>query len=213
MEEGMVKFSTSSNNKLSVLKPTDPKLRKISRSVVRKEIRTKDFQDTIEELLDFVYASNNKGKNRDRKIPSTVGLSANQVGILKQISIVDLAIGKKRYSDIHVLINPQITKHSKVITEKSEGCVNLPEIWGVVPRFKWITVKALDRSGNEITIRAQGWAARLLQHEIDHLHGKLFIDKLPDPAKAHFVKHDGMIEYKKNWKTWDKFIDVTDLIK
>lgn len=140
----------------------------------------------------------------------TVGLSANQIGIDKRISVVDLAIGRKRYSDIHVLINPEIIWRSKSILERYEGCVNLPEIWGEVKRSKRVKVNAYDRSGNKLTIDTNGWSAILLQHEIDHLYGKLFIDHLPDPTKAHYVESDQMKDYRKNYKHWHVFTDVSN---
>lgn len=163
-------------------------------------------------MLDIVYGRNNKGKNRDRNKPMTVGLSANQVGILKQISIVDLAIGQKKWNDIHVLISPRIVQHSKAHFSHREGCVNLPHIWGVVPRYTSVTVEALDRSGNELTIKARGWASVLLQHEIDHLNGHLFIDHLPDPTKAHYVDEKNMALYRKEYKNWKQLKDVSGLV-
>lgn len=193
-----------------------PKLHKECEEVTKKELRTKEFQKILDEMLDIVYGRNNKGANHDKSRPMTVGLSANQIGIMKRISIVDLAIGHKGYSDIHILINPKITWHSKSLSKHDEGCVNLPEIWGSVPRYKEVEVEALDRSGNEITIRAKGWTSVLLQHEIDHLNGYLFIDRLEDPSKAHYVKKDNMVEYRKFRRKkmeWPEYIDVRDLTR
>jgi peptide deformylase len=136
---------------LQVLKPDDPRLRAVSGEVTKKELKDKTFQAVIEMLLDFVYGNNNK---RERNKPRTVGLSANQVGFLKRISVVDLAISKKQFSDIHVLINPEIIWRSKSLQEKEEGCVNLPNIFGAVKRSKTVKVRALDRSGNELIIKA-----------------------------------------------------------
>ena len=198
---------------LKVLKPTDPKLRKPCKEITRRELRTKKIQNIIESMLDIVYGRSNKGEKRNRDKPMTVGLSANQVGILKRISIVDLAISSKGFNDINVLINPKIIWHSKAKSEFREGCVNLPHIWGMVPRYKSVTVQALDRSGNELTIKAKGWTAVLLQHEIDHLNGNLFIDHLPDPKKAHYVDEDNMQLYREKHKEWDKFEDVSKLLR
>ncbi len=141
---------------LRVVKPTDTILRTKCSPVSKKELRTKNMQNLIDELLNFVYGSSNKGKERITKKPMTVGLSVNQVGIPKRIAIVDLAIGKKTYNDLYVLINPEILWHSKTLIEKSEGCVNLPNVWGYVKRYKKIKIKALDRSGNELILMLQG---------------------------------------------------------
>jgi peptide deformylase len=199
---------------LTPLPPNDPLLRQPSLDVSLRELRTVVFQQTVTSMLEYVYGANNKGVGRDNTRPSTVGLSANQIGIHKRISIVDLAIGQKKFHDIHVLINPRIIWHSTATDVQSEGCVNLPTIWGLVPRWREVEVSALDRSGNKLTIRAKGWAARLLQHEIDHLDGHLFIDHLPDPSKAHKVGAGQMVDYNKkvNRLTWPHYINVEHLI-
>jgi peptide deformylase len=199
--------------KLTPLKPTDKQLRTHCKEVERKELRSKQLQRQIDELLAFVYGNNKKDNPESRRRPITVGLSANQVGIMKRISIVDLAIGQKDFNDIHVLINPVITKRGKATVQKSEGCVNLPGIWGPVIRAKTVTVKALDRSGNQLVLKLSGWPAILLQHEIDHLDGKLFIDHLEDPSRAHAVADDQIREYnKKTVATWPHTIDVRHLL-
>ena len=197
---------------LVVLKPHDPLLRTICQPILKKDLRKTSVQLEIEAMIDYVYGNNNKGKSRDRASTMTVGLSANQVGINKRISIVDLAIGRKGYSDLYVLINPEIIWASQTTVENCEGCVNLPTIWGYVKRSKKVKVKALDRSGNELILTLNGWSAILLQHEIDHLNGKLFINHLDDPKKAHHVEKNDYRKYKTQKKLWKKYIDVTDLI-
>lgn len=198
---------------LLVLEPNHSILRSPCKIISKNELRKNSVQNEIEALIDFVYGNNNKGKTKSRRNATTVGLSANQVGIAKRISVVDLAIGRKGYSDIHVLINPEIIWASKSVIERCEGCVNLPTIWGYVQRSKRIKVKAFDRSGNEILLTVSGWPAILLQHEIDHLNGKLFIEKLPDPKKALFVEDNDYHEFKQKKSKWNKFIDVSDFIK
>jgi peptide deformylase len=165
----------------------------------------------VSELFGFIGRSN-KGEGHDLNRPMTVGLSANQVGIMKKISIVDLAVGKKDFNDLHVLINPKIIWHSKTKFKHFEGCVNLPEIWGEISRFSEVHVEALDRSGNIIILKLKDWPAVVLQHEIDHLNGKLFIDHLSNPKKAHFVKRDETAKWRKNRKEWSEFIDVQNLL-
>jgi peptide deformylase len=199
---------------LTPLLPKDPQLRIASEPVSPRQLRTKAEQAEIDQMLGYVYGTNNKGEGRDHTRPMTVGLSAPQIGIPKRISIVDLAIGNKGFSDIHVLVNPEIIWHSGARETKSEGCVNLPEIWGPISRWREVEVRALDRAGNRITVRAKGWAARLLQHEIDHLDGWLFIDHLTDPTKAHKVTGEQLKAYNKpeNRLNWPHHIDVADLV-
>jgi peptide deformylase len=195
------------------LLPNDIILRNVCRPIGLKELHTKKIQNIVENLLDFVYQTSNKGTARDKNRPSTVGLSANQLGYNLSIAIVDLGIGHKSYNDLHVLVNPEITWSSKTIIERDEGCVNLEHIRGFVKRSKRIKVSAFDRSGNKITLDVHGWPAILLQHEINHLNGKLFIDKLPNPKKAHHVLSGELRNYKKLKQSWTKYIDVSNLVK
>lgn len=199
----------------SPLAENDPRLRHNCAELTRADLRTREQQVEIDALLDYVYGKSNKqtaGKAADRTQPTTVGLSANQVGVMKQISIVDLSIGRKGYNDMHVLINPKIVWRSKAMLEKAEGCVNFKKIWGKTQRSRTVEVVAMDRSGNDISLKVTGWPAVLLQHEVDHLHGRLFIDRLADPAQADLVKPDEYQAYRKHKADWPRKIDVSDRV-
>ncbi|MCC3144772.1 peptide deformylase [Halanaerobium sp. Z-7514] len=101
-----------------------------------------------------------------------VGLAAPQVGILKRIAVVDIGEGNQI-----VLINPEIIEEDgKMIME--EGCLSIPGRTGEVIRSKEIKVRSLNRDGEEIEFKAEGFEARAIQHEMDHLDGVLFIDKM-----------------------------------
>ena len=200
-------------NKLFRLDPTDEKLRTVCRDVSPKELRLAKTQQTIDMLLDFVYARNNKGKHHNKNKPTIIGLSANQVGVMNRICIVGLAVRKNKYSDVHVMINPHILWKSKTKILRKEGCVNLPNVWGYVERGQRVDVSYLDRWGDSYTMRAVGWAATLIQHEVDHLDGNLFVDRLADPTKALLVKDSDLVAYKKDPKNWKKFVDVSGLCR
>jgi peptide deformylase len=198
---------------LTPLDKNDPRLRQVCAKLTRSQLHTKQQQLEIDALLDFVYGRVNKtanGARRDPTRPTTVGLAGNQVGIMKQICVLDLSIGRQGYNDMQVLINPRITWCSKPIVVKPEGCVNFSNIWGLTHRARTVKVEAWDRSGNEVVYKLTGWPAALAQHEVDHLYGRLFIDRLPDPAKAHNVPKDRYAEYKKvRPANWADFIDVS----
>jgi peptide deformylase len=100
-----------------------------------------------------------------------IGLAATQVGRTERICVVD--VDKARYA----LVNPEIVASDGEQTGE-EGCLSIPEIYGDVTRAQHAVVRALDRDGNAIEIDATDLLARCLQHEIDHLHGRLFIDYL-----------------------------------
>lgn len=98
-----------------------------------------------------------------------IGLAATQVGRLERICVID--IDKVQYA----LVNPEIVESDGEQTGE-EGCLSIPEIFGDVTRAKHVVVRALDRNGKPIEVDANDLLARCLQHEIDHLHGRLFID-------------------------------------
>jgi peptide deformylase len=102
-----------------------------------------------------------------------VGLAAPQVGVLKQLIVVDVGSGPLR------LVNPRITSKVKERSCMEEGCLSFPGINVKVRRSQHITVEALDCSGAPVKIQARSMMARALQHEIDHLQGRLIIDYLP----------------------------------
>lgn len=120
-----------------------------------------------------------------------VGLAAPQVGILRRIAVVDVSPDQ---DDLLELVNPEI-----IAMEGSqcgrEGCLSVPGRQGVVTRPMKVTVRAQDRKGNEFEIEAEGFAARALCHEIDHLDGIVYVDKMdreltPEEIKGHIPEDD-----------------------
>jgi peptide deformylase len=105
-----------------------------------------------------------------------IGLAATQVGVAKQVLVADIA-PRRPESELIVLINPEIVAaEGEVIFE--EGCLSVPDYQAEVKRHEKVTVRGLNLKGEEVEIEADGLLAVVLQHEIDHLHGKLFIDRL-----------------------------------
>ena len=113
----------------------------------------------IDDMFDTMYAARG------------IGLAATQVGRTERICVVD--VDKVKYA----LVNPEIVASDGEQTGE-EGCLSIPEIYGDVTRAQHVVVRALDRDGNSFEIDATDLLARCLQHEIDHLHGRLFIDYL-----------------------------------
>lgn len=103
-----------------------------------------------------------------------VGLAAVQVGILKQILVIDTY---EEGSPVYVLINPEIIK-TKGLREVEEGCLSFPNKFAKVKRPEEVIVRALDENGKKIEIKAKGLLAQAICHEVDHLNGEVFIDKI-----------------------------------
>ncbi|TAL23881.1 MAG: peptide deformylase [Nitrospirae bacterium] len=127
----------------------------------------------IDDMIETMYAA--KG----------VGLAANQVGISKRLCVIDVSTADERIPLI-VLINPKLVEKRGSVDEE-EGCLSIPEYRTKVKRAEEVVVRALDRKGNMIEIEGKDLLARALQHEIDHLDGLLFIDRI-SPIKREFFK-------------------------
>jgi peptide deformylase len=132
------------------------------------------LQKLIDDMVDTMYAA------------PGVGLAANQVGVARRVAVIDLSVGKRR-GELHVLINPEIVETIGEITEE-EGCLSVPDLVETVRRPEGVTARYLDRSGEERRIFGQGLMARALSHEIDHLDGRLFVDRLRGLKRDRIVK-------------------------
>ena len=117
----------------------------------------------VDDLFETMYAA--KG----------VGLAANQVGLARRVAVVD--VGAETPAPL-VLINPQIVYQSPETDVAEEGCLSIPELFGDIERPMNVIVEALDRDGRSVRLEADGYQARAVQHEIDHLDGVLFLDHL-----------------------------------
>lgn len=129
-----------------------------------------------------------------------VGLAAPQIGVLRRVIIVDIS-GAEPDVEPLALINPVIDIGQGMATAE-EGCLSIPDVYGDVPRYTNVEITALDLSGEPFKLKAEGFMARVLQHEIDHLDGKLFIDYLP-PLKRTLLRGP-LKRLKREGEEWDK---------
>ena len=123
-----------------------------------------EITDEIQRLIDDMFQTMHHARG--------IGLAAPQVGRTERIAVVDVD------DQPLVLINPQVVEPSSGKAKGEEGCLSIPDIYADVERPKSVTVRALDRHGKEFEVEATDLLARCLQHEIDHLDGKLFLDYL-----------------------------------
>ena len=122
-----------------------------------------------------------------------VALAAVQVDKLDRVVIVRNDFDNKDDRTFVALINPEVVKLEGDITYDHEGCLSVPDIYGLVPRHNKVRIKALDEKGNEVRIKAQGFLARVLQHEIDHTKGIVFIDHIKDKDVFFKLTKDGKL--------------------
>lgn len=155
-----------------IIGPDNPILRKKARP-----LDTDPNNPAVQQLIEDMIAT-----MRDA---SGVGLAAPQVAVSQRIAVIEygeLPEGAPPDAEppepkLYVVINPEIAARSDDMVEGVEGCLSMPGYGGSVLRHQAITVKALNRKGRPIKIKARGWLARIFQHEIDHLDGLLFIDR------------------------------------
>lgn len=120
----------------------------------------------------------------------SVALAAVQVDHLEKIVIVRADFENKETKEFIPLINPEIVKTEGQLITDYEGCLSVNRVYGKVPRYNKIRVKALDANGNEVRIKAEGFLARVIQHEIDHTNGIVFVDHIKDRKDSFYRLND-----------------------
>lgn len=153
---------------LEILHFPDNRLRKSADPVEQVD---DNIRRTVDDMFETMYAA------------PGIGLAATQVNIQKQIIVIDVSDGKDQPL---CLINPQVVEEGGV-EEMEEGCLSVPGVFDTVQRAETVTVRALDRDGSEFELTTDGLLAVCIQHELDHLHGKLFVDYL-SPLKRQRIR-------------------------
>ena len=163
---------------LNILEFPDPRLRTQAAPVSQVDSR---IQTLVDDMFDTMYAA------------PGIGLAASQVDVHERVIVMDLTEDR---SDPKVFINPEVTVIDDDLGTYDEGCLSVPGFYETVERPKVIEVTALDREGQPFTERLEGLMAICLQHEIDHLEGKLFVDYL-SPLKRQRIRSKLVKEQKR----------------
>ncbi len=155
--------------KLNILRYPDPRLHTVAKPVAQVDERIRRL---VDDMLETMYDAEG------------VGLAATQVDVHERVIVID--VSDTRDQPV-VLINPELVKRSDEMTFGDEGCLSVPAIYDKVPRHARVTVRALDRSGASHQFDAEGLLAVCVQHEMDHLVGKVFVEYL-SPLKRDRIK-------------------------
>ncbi len=153
----------------TIIQPDNPVLRRKARRVVSFDRR---FQRLVDDMLKTMQEA------------SGIGLAAPQVGVSQRVFVVRLPDDSEEAREEfgadagaqHVIVNPKLVRVSRELEEGVEGCLSIPGYLGTVERPDAVTLKGQDRNGVALRIRAEGWLARVFQHELDHLNGILFTE-------------------------------------
>ncbi len=145
---------------LKILEFPDPRLRTVARPVTQFD---ESLGQLVEDMLETMYAADG------------VGLAATQVDVHRRVVVIDVS---EERNEPQVFINPEITVLDDLLREVKEGCLSVPGFYEPVTRPEHVLVKALDRHGKPFELQPDGLLAVCIQHEIDHLEGKLFVDHI-----------------------------------
>jgi len=174
---------------MSILKVSrlgHPVLRQVTQPLSLELLRSAPIQKLIDDMIETM------------KEYDGVGLAADQVHESKQLAVLEV-VNNPRYPNkpdvpLTVLVNPKVTPLSDVLEEDWEGCLSIPDLRGKVPRYTSVRVQAWDRNGQELDYVATGFHARVIQHEFDHLNGKLYVDRMCDLTTLSFLQ-----EFARYW--------------
>jgi len=154
---------------LNILRFPDPKLHTVAKPVAEVDARIRQL---VDDMLETMYAADG------------VGLAATQVDVHERVVVIDTSNDR---DTPRVLINPELIKVSDEVNEGEEGCLSVPQIYDKVLRHSRVTVRALNRDGESYELEAEGLLAVCIQHEMDHLMGKVFVEYL-SPLKRDRIK-------------------------
>ncbi len=181
--------------RLKILQAGEAVLRQRAKPLSTAEISSRETQELIEWMRETMHDA------------PGVGLAAPQIGVGLQIAVIEdkpeytrdtraeiLKERERKPVPFHVIINPKIRLEEGAQLEFFEGCLSVAGFTAVVPRARKVKVDCLDHHGEPKAIEASGWYARILQHEIDHLHGTLYIDRMQTPT---FM---GLDNFNRYWK-------------
>ena len=181
--------------KLEIVQAGNPVLRQFARPLSPSEINSREIRELIESMRKCMYDA------------PGVGLASPQVGLSLQLAVIEdreeyhkevaeeqLRERERRPVPFHVIINPKFTEMGGEQAEFFEGCLSVSGFSAVVPRARTVRVECLNERAEPITIEASGWYARILQHEIDHLNGSLYIDRM---LSRTFTTLDNWAEFCK----------------
>ena len=157
---------------LKVARLGHPVLREPARPVPAEQIRSAEVQQFIDDMIETMHEYDG------------AGLAANQVHALRQIAVIEVQ-KNPRYPDapeipLTVIVNPVVTALTQEKEDGWEGCLSVPDMRGVVPRYTSVRLECLDREGKRVELVAKDFFARVIQHETDHLNGIVYVDRIVD---------------------------------
>ena len=171
---------------LKVARLGHPILREVARPVPTERIRSAEIQRFIDDMVETMREYDG------------AGLAAPQVHTLLQIAVIEVD-GNPRYPDapgipLTVVVNPVVTPLTEEIEDGWEGCLSVPDMRGMVPRYTAVRLQCYDQDGQHVDLVAKEFFARVIQHETDHLQGVVYVDRMRDLSTLSYLA-----EWKRHW--------------
>ena len=164
---------------LKVARIGHPVLRSAARDVPEEVLASPDFQHLVNDMVDTMHEYDG------------VGLAGPQVHVGLRVAVLEVPASDERAREavpLTVLVNPVVTPLGEDKEQAWEGCLSIPELRGVVPRWKRLRLEALDRKGQPYTMEVEGFLARVIQHECDHLEGGVYLDRMDGLRSLSFLR-------------------------
>jgi peptide deformylase len=171
---------------LKVARLGHPVLRQPAERIAVSDLRSPGIQQLIDDMIETMHEYDG------------AGLAANQVHVPRQIAVIEVA-KNERYPDapeipLTVVINPVVTPVTEEMEDGWEGCLSVPDMRGVVPRYSAVRLECLDREGRAVDLVAKDFFARVIQHETDHLNGIVYVDRIRDMRTLSHIA-----EWQRYW--------------
>ena len=171
---------------LKVARIGHPIVRARAKDLAAGQVTAADTQRLIDDMIATMYEYDG------------VGLAAPQVHVGLRLAVIEVSEDDERTESgvpLTVLVNPIVRPLSAKIVDGWEGCLSVPGLRGLVPRFRRLELRALDRKGRPFRLEASGFFARVIQHECDHLEGSVYLDRMKDARSLSFIEE------------WDRHVD------
>jgi peptide deformylase len=164
---------------LKVARIGHPVVRATAREVPAEEVRSPGFQRLLDDMVETMHDY------------SGVGLAAPQVHVGLRVAVIEVRASDDRSRQpvpLMAIVNPRLTPLGDEKIPGWEGCLSVPDLRGIVPRHRRVRLQALDGQGRDIDLEAEGFFARVLQHECDHLDGRVYLDRMDDMRSLTFLR-------------------------
>jgi peptide deformylase len=185
--------------------PQDPRLNNIAQAVHPEKIATNEIQDLVVRMYDIANGQRRKG-NEKKKRRTLVGLAAPQIGEPWRIILIDtkVAADRRKFGKLECFINPVILWRSRETTEEREGCFSTGPVWGLVRRPIAVKIRGYTAAGIMVEKVLEGFSARVASHEIDHLDGIRFPERITSDRKRHWVHTEELLDYPEQTRRWPR---------